>query len=339
MPSAVRRGSASATGACSSAEMPNRSPLSGCPQSAFVSTGASGIASTGVDSATTSSAGRVSRCLDDLGRVGRSLGHRDLDDRRLHGGRRFLDRRSTPPTPHRYRRAGARAGSRPWPRNASGRPRPAGARRTWPSRPRRTRRAPGRARCAPRSRRRAPRSRARACPCDGSMRSSVSSRIRAISAFDHSRMAAMSSSACLRSSVASSDVLAWMLSMWAFASAENRSSVSARAASAATCMALVRSAMNLLGLRVGVAAAAASVVGTAPAASWRRRPRWTVVGRGVDHRRVSRSPARRLGLIHGGLRRPGMRQPCSSDSVRSVLHGSRKPVFASVVAMRGSSSG
>ena len=71
-------------------------------------------------------------------------------------------------------------------------------------------------------------------------------------------MDATSSSACLRSSVASTAVAAWIDSMWALASALKRASVSALAVSAAPCMALVRSAMNLLGLRPAVEASVAS---------------------------------------------------------------------------------
>ena len=76
---------------------------------------------------------------------------------------------------------------------------------------------------------------------------SVSSRIRAISPLDQSRIEATSSSALRRSSVISSAASAWTRSLAAFASAANRSMVSTRAASAVACMALVRSARNLLG--------------------------------------------------------------------------------------------
>jgi hypothetical protein len=81
---------------------------------------------------------------------------------------------------------------------------------------------------------------------------SVSSRMRAISALDHSRTAATSSSALRRSSVASVAERAWICSTYAFASAWNWVKVRVRASSAATCIAFVRSVMNLLCLRGAV---------------------------------------------------------------------------------------
>ena len=194
--------------------------------------------------------------------------------------------------------------------------------------------AAGRARCAPRS----------AAACDSIsrsrtslrwvMRSSVSSRIRAISAFDHSRIEAMSSSAFLRRSAASSAELAWMLSMWVFASALKRSRVSARADSAAACMALVRSAMNLFGLRVAGAALVASggsALGAAAddgseAVSEEDGAVSVIVG-------VSCCGVGWAGRVAGTVRRR-RRRPAVSDSFRSALQGSRKPLFASVVAIR-----
>ena len=81
--------------------------------------------------------------------------------------------------------------------------------------------------------------------------SSVSSRMRAISALDHSRMAATSSSAAVAELVGLVGRAAWIASMCALASAwKLREGLVARD-SAAVCMAFVRSAMNLFGLRVG----------------------------------------------------------------------------------------
>ena len=123
----------------------------------------------------------------------------------------------------------------------------AAARRSGPSRPRtRSTRAWTRSiRCSIRA----------ACSSSSTSRSalrwvirrSVSSRMRASSAFDQSRISTMSSSALLRSSVASSAVRAWIPSMCSFASAWNCSIVAARDASAAACIARVRSARNLVG--------------------------------------------------------------------------------------------
>jgi hypothetical protein len=85
------------------------------------------------------------------------------------------------------------------------------------------------------------------------IRWSVSSRIRAISALDHSRMAATSSSARRRRSAASVADRSWIASMLALASAWIRPMASSRADSAAACMAFVRSAMNLFGRFAGAA--------------------------------------------------------------------------------------
>ena len=83
---------------------------------------------------------------------------------------------------------------------------------------------------------------------------SVSSRIRAISAFDHSRMPATSSSACARRSAASVAERPWIDSMWVFASAWSCVRVCSRASSAAACIAFVRSARNFVGLAAGLRA-------------------------------------------------------------------------------------
>ena len=111
---------------------------------------------------------------------------------------------------------------------------------------------------------------------------SVSSRIRAISAFDHSRTAATSSSAWRRSVFASVAERSWIFSTWPFASAWNWASVSFRSSSAAVCMAFVRSARNLLGF-FGVGARAGSG----------RRGREVVGGR------LSRGPVRAPARVDG----------------------------------------
>ena len=90
-PSAASRGSASAAGVCSSAEMPNRSPPSGCPPFVFVCDRSlrHRLDRRGLGDHLR---GRcVGGCLDDLGRLGRHLCHRNLEDGRFHGGRRLLD--------------------------------------------------------------------------------------------------------------------------------------------------------------------------------------------------------------------------------------------------------
>ena len=84
--------------------------------------------------------------------------------------------------------------------------------------------------------------------------------MRAISAFDHSRIAAMSASAVWRSSSASPAERVWIDSTCAFASAWRRARVSSRVDSAAVCMAFVRSAISLFGLRVGAGSTAAGGV-------------------------------------------------------------------------------
>ena len=81
------------------------------------------------------------------------------------------------------------------------------------------------------------------------MRASVSSRIRAISAFDHSRTAATSSSARRRRLATSSVEAAWISSTTVFASADRRAIVSSRELSAAVCIARLRSAMSFVGRR------------------------------------------------------------------------------------------
>jgi hypothetical protein len=88
------------------------------------------------------------------------------------------------------------------------------------------------------------------------MRASVSSRILAISAFDHSRTAATSSSARRRSSAASTADAAWISSTTVLASALRRAIVSSREVSTAVCMARLSSAMNFVVLRVLVVAVA-----------------------------------------------------------------------------------
>ena len=151
------------------------------------------------------------------------------------------------------------------------------------------------------------------------------------------------------------------VSMAALASAAKRSSVSARAASAAACMAFVRSAMNLLGLPLGGRARRepARDVGGLPARRRRPRPRSArrrCLGLGVFDRAtvgdgsgvsvswaaarrsimaVPRSPRSRERRRHRWTRQWPLR--CGSpDSARSELHGSRKPGRVSVCAMRQS---
>ena len=97
------------------------------------------------------------------------------------------------------------------------------------------------------------------------MRASVSSRMRAISAFDHSRTAATSSSARRRSSAASTAEAAWISSTTVLASAPRRAIVSSREVSTAVCMARLSSAMNFVGLReleVAVASIISDVSGS-----------------------------------------------------------------------------
>ena len=146
--------------------------------------------------------------------------------------------------------------SRPWWRCGSDLPRPAGAGRTRPSglrSRRRSRRPAGRA----------PRRRGRAASISPSravlrvaMRASVSSRIRAISPFDHSRTAATSSSARRRRLAPSSVEAAWISSTTVLASADRRAIVSSRELSAAACIARLRSAMNFVGRRAAAVAGA-----------------------------------------------------------------------------------
>ena len=181
------------------------------------------------------------------------------------------------------------------------------------------------------------------------MRSSVSSRIRAISALDHSRMDATSSSACLRSSVASTAVAAWIDSMWALASALKRASVSALAVSAAPCMARVRSTMNLLGCcRVAFEASVASAgdgsaasVGSTGALSSivvsTAGPSSTAAAWSVSEGAASIMSGASISWSVGRAAPTGASPVVSaraSDSFRSALHGRRKPGLASVVAMR-----
>ncbi len=114
----------------------------------------------------------------------------------------------------------------------------------------------------------------RAC-LRAAIRESVSSRMRAISAFDHSRTAATSSSAWRRRPAASSADLERMSSTATFASAPKRTIVSSREASAAVCIARLRSAMNFVGRRAPVLAAVSVVsvvtnssAGVVPSTPW-----------------------------------------------------------------------
>ena len=120
-------------------------------------------------------------------------------------------------------------GSRPWSRCGSGPPRRAGARRSRPSRPRRRRRWHRRAGRALDDRAWASISPSSAV-LRAAIRASVSSRIRAISAFDHSRIAATSSSAWRRRRRPRRPNAAWISSTTAFASAGKRAIVSSREA-------------------------------------------------------------------------------------------------------------
>ena len=86
-------------------------------------------------------------------------------------------------------------------------------------------------------------------PLRVSMRSSVSARMRAISALDHSRTPAMSSSAMRRSSVTSSAERLWTPSTWFLASTRNSSSVLSRCFSSSARMARTSSVTKRAGLR------------------------------------------------------------------------------------------
>ena len=197
--------------------------------------------------------------------------------------------------------------------------------------------APGRARCAPRSTAAwSSISRSRSV-LRWAMRSSVSSRIRAISALDQSRIGGdvVVGRACAGR---------WprrrsrrgCASMCALASAAKRSSVSARAASAAACMALVRSAMNLFGLRRGrsaargeVAAGVGSAAGREAGVGGRRVVDGGLVvgsgGRGVDH-------GGRLGLLRRGWRRRA--RSASAVAAASASAAGRRSVVVAIRAPR-----
>jgi hypothetical protein len=96
---------------------------------------------------------------------------------------------------------------------------------------------------------------------------SVSSRIRAISALDHSRTAATSSSAWRRRVLASVVERSWIFSTYVFASAWNWLRFLFRSSSAAVCIAFVRSARNLLGRLGDGAWAGSGAAGASPVPS------------------------------------------------------------------------
>ncbi len=101
------------------------------------------------------------------------------------------------------------------------------------------------------------------------IRSSVSSRTRAISAFDHSRMPAMSASDWWRISSPAVADSAWISSTRAFALSENRVRDSSRAASAASRIARTRPTTSGFSRRVGVGTAIfAGSAGVASIGGW-----------------------------------------------------------------------
>ena len=108
------------------------------------------------------------------------------------------------------------------------------------------------------------------------MRSSVSARMRAISALDHSRTPAMSSSAIWRSSVTSSAERLWTPSTWFLASTRNSSSVLSRCFSSSARMARTSSVTKrapalcvatAAGIGAGAGAAGCSSAGATCSAS------------------------------------------------------------------------
>ncbi len=155
------------------------------------------------------------------------------------------------------------------------------------------------------------------------MRASVSSRMRAISAFDHSRTAATSSSARRRRPAASSADPVRISSTAALASASKRVIVSSREVSAAACIARLRSAMNLVGRREPAVAVASvmSVVTSSSAAVGSSTTSASSVGCPVGFGRprstasaahsVGRRHRRRVGRLLGvaPLGRQGSRKP------------------------------
>ena len=172
------------------------------------------------------------------------------------------------------------------------------------------------------------------------MRCSVSSRIREISAFDQSRMPAMSSSAWRRRSAASVAESVWIASMWVLASAANFSSVSVRAPSAAVCIALARSAISLFGLRPacvargsGLAGTSAGATGATSGVSVAAVVASIMSGLSVSWLSVESAPVW-VGAVSLASATVAASADDSSVSGGSWLQGSRNPVLVSVVAIR-----
>ncbi len=182
--------------------------------------------------------------------------------------------------------------------------------------------------------------------------------MRAISPFDQSRIDATSSSAFRRSSVISSAASAWTRSLAAFASAAKRSMVSSRAASAVACIALVRSARNLLGLRAPAARAGTASAAGADSAPGADSTAASAVADGLSVWAGSKSAvpvvstwsavAGSTSIMAAASVSSATGSPLSvvasagalsgSASPRSDVQGSRNPGLVSVVAMDQKSS-
>jgi hypothetical protein len=164
------------------------------------------------------------------------------------------------------------------------------------------------------------------------IRCSVSSRIRAISAFDHSRMPATSSSAARRRSAASVADRPWIVSMWVFASPWSWPSAR-RAGILGGGLHRLRQVGEELVRLLRLAAGGGVAATGAGSARGGLGPGSTGAGA--------------VGRVGGGLRGRVLGRPAGVNRLgsllvggsvvsfgRSELHGSRNPLFASVVAIR-----